>query len=288
MLKLFVAALFCLLSNFVTSARAETPALQFTAMPDQDEATLLQRFGRLATYLQGKLGVQVRYVPARSYLRAVKAFTENDVQLAWFGGYTGLQARKAVPGSEAIAQTTLDAKFKSYFIANVSTGLSPSGNLPFQIQGKTFTFGAPDSTAGRLMPEYFIRQRFGTGPKEVFSRVGFSGDHVATLKLVQSGEYDLGAVDFLIYETRKKAGEVDEGKVKVIWESPIFPNNQFSIRGDVDETFGKGFKAKVKQALLDLDDKEILSFFNGAKFIAASNEQYKPIEEVARLAKLTQ
>jgi phosphonate transport system substrate-binding protein len=298
MLKCFSTALFVILSNFVTPAcltpafvapaHAETPTLMFTAMPDQDEATLSQRFGRLATYLQGKLGIQVKYVPARSYYRAVKAFIENDVQFAWLGGYTGLQARRAVPGSEAIVQTTLDASFKSYFIANASTGLSPSGTLPFQIRGKTFTFGAPDSTAGRLMPEYFIRQRFGMAPKEVFSRFGFSGDHVATLKLVQSGECDVGAIDFMVYEARKKAGEVDESKVKVIWESPVFPNNQFSIRGDVDETFGKGFKDKVKHALLDLNDKEILKFFDGSKFIPASNEQYKPIEEVARLAKLTE
>jgi phosphonate transport system substrate-binding protein len=288
MFKSFSAVLFLILLNFVAPARAEPPPLLFTAMPDQDEATLSQRFGRLATYLQDKLGIQVRYVPARSYLRAVKAFTANDVQLAWLGGYTGLQARKAVPGSEAIVQTTVDANFKSYFIANVSTGLGQSSTLPFQIRGKTFTFGAPDSTSGRLMPEYFIRQRFGTGPKEVFSRVGFSGDHVATLKLVQSGESEVGAIDFSVYQAKKKAGEVDESKVKVIWESPPFPNNQFSIRGDVEETFGKGFKSKLKQALLDLNDKEILNFFDGAKFIPANNEQYKPIEEVARRAKLAE
>jgi hypothetical protein len=32
---------------------------------------------------------------------------------------------------------------------------------------------------------------------------------------------------------------LDESKAKVIWESPTFLNNQFSIRGDVGETFGK-------------------------------------------------
>jgi phosphonate transport system substrate-binding protein len=288
MLKFLSAAVFFVLSNFAAPARAEMPTFLFTAMPDQDEATLSQRFGRLATYLQDKLGIPVRYVPARSYRRAVKAFIENDVQLAWLGGYTGLQARQAVPGSEAIVQTTQDASFKSYFIANVSSGLNPSSDLPFEIRGRTFTFGAPDSTSGRLMPEYFIRLRFHTGPKEVFSRVGFSGDHVATLKLVQSGECEAGAIDFVVYEAKKKAGEIDEGKVKVIWESPVFPNNQFSIRGDVDETFGKSFKGKVKQALLDLNDKEILKFFDGSKFIPANNEQYKPIEEVARLANLTE
>jgi phosphonate transport system substrate-binding protein len=287
MFKFFPAALFFLLANFAAPARAEMPALLFTAIPYQDEATLAQRFGRLATYLQDKLGIQVIYVPARSYPRAVKAFVENDVQLAYFGGYTGLQARQAAPGSEAIVQTVRDANFKSYIIANVSAGISPSGNFPFEIQGKTFTFGAPDSTSGFLMPEYFIRQRFGKGPREVFSRVGFSGDHASTLKLVQSGDAAVGALDFAVYESKKKAGEVDESKVKVIWESPTFPDYQFSIRGDVDETFGTGFKERVRQAFLDLNDKEVLRFFNDSKFIPANNNQYKPVEDVARLAEET-
>ncbi len=39
----------------------------------------------------------VRYVPVKSYPAAVTAFTNGQVQLAWFGGFTGVQARKAVP-----------------------------------------------------------------------------------------------------------------------------------------------------------------------------------------------
>jgi phosphonate transport system substrate-binding protein len=287
---MFKIVLICILLSMVSSVsvRAETPALLFTAMPDQDEAILLKRFGSLAAYLQKKFGLEVKYVPARSYRGAVKAFIQNDVQFAWLGGYTGLQARQAVPGSQAIIQTVQDAHFKSYFIANVSAGIAPSADLPWQLRNKTFTFGAPDSTSGRIMPEYFIRQRFGSGPKEIFSRVGFSGDHSATLRKVQSGECDVGAIDFSVYEAKKSAGEVDETKVKVIWESPSFPNNQFSVRGDVDETFGKGFIAKLKQALLDLDDPEILRYFGGSKFIPTDNDQYKPIEDVVRLTKLTE
>jgi phosphonate transport system substrate-binding protein len=288
MLKVIPAALYLAVAGFAVAPHAEAQTLMFTAQPDQDEATLAKRFGLLAGYLQSKLGVKVQYVPARSYRGAVKAFTQNDVQLAWLGGYTGLQARQSVPGSEAIVQTVQDASFKSYFIANVSAGINRSPDFPLQARGKTFTFGAPDSTSGRIMPEYFIRKRFGAGPKEVFSRVGFSGDHAATLKLVQSGECDIGAIDFIVYEAKKKAGEVDESKVKIIWESPGYPNNQFSIRGDVDKTFGNGFGVKIKQAILALDDPEILAFFGGSQFIPADNAQYRPIEEVVGLAKLTE
>jgi phosphonate transport system substrate-binding protein len=73
----------------------------------------------------------------------------------------------------------------------------------------------------------------------------------------------------------------------MIWKSPEFTNNQFSVRGDLDETFGSGFKSKLKQAILDLNDQAILKYFGGSPFIPADNDQYKAIEEVARLVKRT-
>jgi phosphonate transport system substrate-binding protein len=280
-----VAALVTLLIS--ASAAAQTPTFTFTAIPDQDETRLVERFNRFAKYLEPKLGVPVKYVPMKTYPAAVTAFINNDVQLAWFGGYTGVQARHAVPGSEAIAQGAEDVNFKSYFIANSETGLKPSKDFPAGIQGKTLTFGSRSSTSGRVMPEYFIRKHFaGKQPDEIFSRVGFSGDHSRTLQLVQSGAYQVGVMDYTVYEVEKKAGRVDESRVAVIWESPTFPDYQFTIRGDVDKQFGPGFKDKVRQAILSLNDPEILGYFARSKFIPASNAQYAPIEEVAAATKL--
>jgi phosphonate transport system substrate-binding protein len=286
MLRMLIKAAALLSAVIASSACAQSPTFVFTAIPDQDETRLVERFSRFAKYLEGRLGVPVKYVPVKSYPAAVTAFTNNDVQLAWFGGFTGFQARRAVQGSEAIAQGAEDVNFKSYFIANSETGLKPSKDFPAGIAGKTFTFGSRSSTSGRVMPEYFIRKYLAKGPDEVFSRVGFSGDHSRTLQLVQSGAYQLGAMDYTVYETEKKAGKVDESKVAVIWETPSFPDYQFTIRGDVDKTFGAGFKEKVKQAILTLEDKEILGYFALSRFIPASNEQYKPIEDVAAATKL--
>src|SRR3954447_13636218 len=156
----------------------DKPAFVFTAIPDQDESRLVERFTKVAERLQAKLSVPVKYIPVKSYPAAVTAFTNNQVQLAWFGGFTGVQARRQTPGAQAIAQGAEDAAFKSYVIANIKTGLKPSREFPTAVAGRSFTFGARASTSGRLMPESFIRQAFpGKTPEQVFSRVGFSGDH---------------------------------------------------------------------------------------------------------------
>jgi len=265
-------------------ASAQTkPPLVFTGIPDQDESRLVERFGKVAQYLEGKLGVPVRYVPVKSYPAAVTAFTNGQVQLAWFGGFTGVQARKAVPGSQAIAQGAEDAAFRFYLIANAATGLTRAADFPKSIAGKTFTFGARASTSGRLMPEYRIREAFpGQSPEQVFSRVGFSGDHSRTIQLVQSGAFEVGAVDFSVWDLDSKAGKVDPKAVSVIWESQPFPDYQWTVRGDVDATYGAGFTEKLRAALVGVTDPAILEPFGRSKFIPVTNAAYEPLNEVGK------
>lgn len=254
----------------------------FTAIPDQDTARLQARFGKVAAYLSDTLGLKVNYVPVKSYSASVQAFKNNEVQLAWFGGLSGVQARLNVPGSVAIAQGVEDPNFLTYFIANTVTGLTLSDNFPEAIAGKTFTFGSKGSTSGRLMPELFIRQHFGKAPRDVFKRVGFSGDHSKTLALVQSGSYEVGALNYKVWHKEVEAGNVDPEKVQVIWHTPSYPDYNWTIRGDVDKTYGEGFIQKVQQALIDLKDEAILKAFPRARFIAADNAMYQPILDTAK------
>lgn len=276
--KLLLGLSLVLLSASVLAA----DAFVFTAIPDQDEARLRERFGKVAAYLSRELGVETKYVPVKSYAAAVTAFRNDQVQLAWFGGLSGVRARNLVDGSEAIAQGVEDPAFETYFIAHASTGLSASDSFPAGIAGKVFTFGSKGSTSGRLMPEYHIRQHFRKGPEEVFEKVGFSGNHSKTIALVQSGAYQVGAVNFKVWEKDLQDGKVDPTKVAVIWKTPPYPDYQWSIRGDVDARWGAGFKDKVTAALLGMQDAELLASFPRSGFIPASNADYQPILDVAR------
>ena len=268
-----------LLMAFATQAIA-AEAFRFTAIPDQNTARLKERFDRVATYLSGKLGIDVEYVPVKSYAASVNAFKNNEVQLAWFGGLSGVKARRAVPGSQAIAQGEEDPQFVTYFIANTSTGIKAGEAFPDAIEGRTFTFGSKGSTSGRLMPEYFIRRHFGKAPGEVFKRVGFSGDHSKTLALVQSGSYEVGALNSKVFEKEKKAGKIDESKVRVVWRTPPYPDYNWTIRGDVEGKYGKGFIEKVQMALTSIENRELLDQFPRQSFIPADNSMYAPILEM--------
>ncbi|WP_192036279.1 putative selenate ABC transporter substrate-binding protein [Halomonas sp. YLGW01] len=278
MLKRLTLALTVLLAAPVASAET----FVFTAIPDEDETRLQQRFQKVADYLEDELEVDVRFVPVKSYAAAVTAFRNNQVQLAWFGGLSGVQARARVPDSRALAQGVEDAEFMTYFIAHQSTGLEAGEGLSEAMRDKTFTFGSKGSTSGRLMPEYFLREAFGQPPEEIFSRVGFSGNHSRTISLVASGAYDLGAVNYTVWENEVEAGNIDTDQVEVVWKTPNYPDYQWTIRGDVNERFGAGFADRVQQALLDMDAPELLESFPRSGFIPASNDDYAIIESVGQ------
>ncbi|AQS35626.1 phosphate/phosphite/phosphonate ABC transporters, periplasmic binding protein [Shewanella psychrophila] len=263
------------------SSGAFATVFTFTAIPDEDESQLRTRFDKVAEYLETQLGVDVRYIPVKSYSAAVTAFRNNQVQLAWFGGLSGVQARRLVPGSEAIAQGYEDQFFKSYFIAHHSADILPSESFP-NLNGYTFTYGSKGSTSGRLMPQFFIERNLGKKAKDVFSRIGFSGDHSRTIAQVQAGAYQVGAVNYKVWEVALAKGIVDLDKVDVIWQSPSYPDYQWTVRQGVNETFGDEFKAKLTQALLDMKDPELLASFPRKSFVEAENSDYQPIENIAK------
>lgn len=271
------------ITPFSTAAVTVAEPLVFTAIPDQDESRLKARFSKVAKYLERELGVEVRYLPVKSYGAAVTAFKNDQVQLAWFGGLSGVRARLRVPGSEAIAQGYEDQFFKSYFIVNTEQTQIKSGDVNLStLKGLTFSFGSKGSTSGRLMPEHYIREHFALAPKEVFRRVGFSGDHSRTIALVESGAFQAGAVNYKVWERAVAQGTVDTAKISVVWQTPAYPDYQWSIRGGVDQRFGNGFKSKVTKALLDMSEPALLEAFPRKSFVTASNADYAPIVDVAK------
>jgi len=274
---LFIIAL--LMSSAFTQANPKT--FSFTAIPDQDATQLKRRFDKVANYLSQELDLEVKYVPVKSYAAAITAFRNNQVQLAWFGGLSGVKARQRVPNSEAIAQGVEDQAFVTYFIAHSSTGLKASKEFPAGIKGKTFTFGSKGSTSGRLMPEFYIRQNL-AAPKDTFKKVGFSGDHSRTIALVQAGSYQTGAVNFKVWDRMLAAGKINQEAVSIIWKTPNYPDYQWSIRGDVDQVYGQGTKQRVQQTLLNMRDIELLQSFPRQGFVSAKNSDYLPIKNTAK------
>lgn len=271
-----------------TTDGSETKTLTMGAIPDQDPQKLQRQYAKLAAYLEKELGVPVKYKPVTDYSAAVTAFKVGDLELVWFGGLTGVQARLQVPGAEAIAQREADEQFHSLFIAHKKSGLKPFKDISGlkALKGHTFTFGSESSTSGRLMPQYFLKQA-GVKLEDFKGETGFSGDHDKTIKLVESGTYEVGAVNEKVWEKRVKTKEVDSNKVEVLWRTPAYYDYHWVIHPEVKKKYGEDFVKKVQSAFFKLDSnvpehKEILDLLEANKFIPTQNSNYAQIEAVGR------
>ena len=271
-----------------SAGRSGPAVLHISAIPDQDPSALAAREEALAGYLGDRLHVDVEYVPVTDYSASVTLFGTGDLDLVFYGGLTGVQARLQTPGAEVLAQRDIDAEFRSVFIAHRGTGITPFSDVRSlaAFRDRRFTFGSQSSTSGRLMPEYFLAEA-GLNAQEFTGEPGYSGSHDKTIDLVESGSYDGGALSIQVWQARKEAGTVDLDEVVEVYTTPAYHDYHWVSGPQVDDRFGAGFTERLRQALLDLDgsDQEevrILDAYGAARVVPTAEPNYDRIEQVAR------
>ena len=289
--KIFIPS-FILLSVLGSSIKAEKNILKIGAIPDQNQEILDRRFNSLSKELSKQLNVEVKYVPVINYVGAVTGFRTKNLDLVWFGGLTGVQARLQTPNSIVIAQRDIDKEFKSVFIVNKKLNLTPAKELSDlnSLRNLRFTFGSENSTSGRLMPEYFLNIAGVKTSEFKGKKPGFSGSHDATIALVNSGAFEAGALNKQIWDKSLKNNPKRTKNVFVFFVTPDYVDYHWLSQGDLDEKFYNGFTKRMKEAILNLNEnnpkhKIILEMFNAKKFIKSDANQYKNIEEIGRKLK---
>lgn len=268
----------------IGDAQGGNAILRFSAIPDSETTAQTERYAPLRDYLAEALGVSVEFVPASSYGASVEKFQNGDINLAWFGGVTGVQARERVEGAQAIAAGEKDLQFHSYFITHHSTEIDGSDNFPMAIKDLSFTFGSPSSTSGTVMPVHFIIQNTGMTPNDFFTRkpIGFSGAHDKTALLVQNGTYQAGALNYSSYHKLVDDGTIDPEKCKVIWKSPAYADYNFTAHPQLEAYFGEGFIEKLQKVLVECTDAGALNALDRTKIVPVTNATFDGISEVLK------
>jgi phosphonate transport system substrate-binding protein len=263
------------------SSKSKQP-FTISAIPDQDPEKLQRLYGGVASFLSKELGVPVTYKPVTDYTASVTAFKVGELDMVWYGGLTGVQARLQVPGAHAIAQRDIDAQFHCVVIVNKNTDINDLAGL----KGHTFTFGSESSTSGRLMPQFFLGEA-GIKLEDFKGKNGFSGSHDKTIKLVAAGAYDAGALNEQVWKAYVKKNAPELEQVRLIWTSPPFHDYHWVLHPSVAARYGADFPDKLKAALLKLDasnpeHKAVLELFGASKFIPTDDTSYSQIEKVGR------
>jgi phosphonate transport system substrate-binding protein len=265
-----------------TLAFAQQRPFRITAIPDESPTELARKAAPLVKYLEQRLGMKVEYTPVTDYAAAVEALASQQVDMAWFGGFTFVQASvrsggKAVP----LVQREEDEKFRSVFITTDDRIKSLA-----DLKGKTLSFGSQSSTSGHLMPRSFLLAA-GVDPEKDIKRVAYSGAHDATVAAVASGKVDAGALNISVWEKLVADKKVDAAKVRVFHTTPAYYDYNWTVHAAMPAAT----RDKLAKAFLDLsrgtpEGKEILELQRATKFVPTKADNYKGIETAARSAGL--
>jgi phosphonate transport system substrate-binding protein len=271
------------LSFAATTAVAQTTVLHVSAIPDEAPTELQRKFKPLGDYLQKETGLQVQFTPVTDYAAVVEGLANKKIDLAWLGGFTYVQAKQRTQGQALpIVQRVEDEKFTSKFIVPAD---SPAKTLA-DLKGKTFTFGAPSSTSGHLMPRFFLQQA-GIKPDADFKTVAFSGAHDATVAFVASGRAEGGVLNASVWDKLVESGNPNAAKVRVLATTPPYFDYNWTVRPGLDAALRK----KLTDAFLKLDPtkpgmKEIMDLQRASKFVPTASANYDGIESAAKSAGL--
>ena len=256
--------------------------LRMTAIPDEAPTELARKAAPLVRYLEGKLAMKVEFTPVSDYAAAVEALVNKQVDVAWFGGFTFVQANARSAGKIIpLVQREEDEKFRSVFIT-----ADPTLKTLADLKGRTLSFGAPSSTSGHLMPRSFLLEAK-VDPDKDLKRVAFSGAHDATIAAVAAGKVDAGALNISVWDKFVADKKVDTAKVHVFYTTPPYFDYNWSVHADMPVAL----RDKLAKAFLDLtsatpEGKEVLELQRATRFLPTQPANYKGIEAAARSAGL--
>jgi phosphonate transport system substrate-binding protein len=263
----------------LASAGAFAQVLRVSAIPDEAPTELQRKFKPLGDYLHKETGLDVQFTPVSDYAAVVEGLASQKIDLAWLGGFTFVQAKlRTNGGAVPIVQRAEDEKFTSKFIVPID---SPAKTLA-DLKGKTFTFGAPSSTSGHLMPRYFLK-REGIDADKDFKNVAYSGAHDATVAFVAAGRAEAGVLNASVWDKLVEAGNPNAARVRVLATTPTYFDYNWTVRPGLDPALVK----KLQDAFLKLDPanpehKDIMALQRASKFVPTKSSNYDGIEAAAK------
>ena len=255
----------------------ESSTMRIGVLPDQTEERLQAQYRPLIDYLAEKMNKPIELIVPIDYQHLLALFADGDIDIAFFGGLTFLQAQ-ARSGAVPLVSRDIDTRFTSLFIA----GRNASGTSISEFGGKKFAFGSKLSTSGHLMPRYFMKSQ-GIAPDEFFSSVTYTSAHDQTALAVADGSFDIGVASAVVIRQMIATGELDEDEVDIIGETAPFINYVWAVQPSMTPaTIEKLQDAFLILSMADENHRFILNSFGAKSFLPVHQGDFEGLRDVAR------
>ena len=249
--------------------------LRIGILPDEGEEALRERYVPLLEFLSQETGLPCELVIPKHYATLIRLFGEGQIDLAYFGGVTFVNA-SSVYGAVPLVMRDVDSNFTSVFV------VADEGFKDFEeLQGKRFSFGSRLSTSGHLMPRHFLQAQRNIIPEKYFGSIEYSGKHDLTAYRVRDGEVDAGVVNAEILSKMFADGRLQAGDIRIIWTPPPYPDYVWAVHPRIRPVA----RERIQQAFLKLsadnpEEAAILSRMGTVGFYPASIEDFSLLTQV--------
>ncbi len=223
----------------------------------------------LSASLKTDVDIQLRIF--RTYDEGLQALVEGEVDFVRFGPASYILSKAQNEAIRLLAMEEKKGKTRSdgLIIARKDSGLKSLADL----KGKSFAFGDQNSTIGRFLSQ---ERLIDAGVRAAdLSNFRFLGRHDKVVRAVQVGDFDAGAVKISTFQKLNQDGSL------VVLDTFDNVTKPWIASSKLDA----GVFEELRDALIGLNDPQVLATFKVSRFIATSDGEYDFVRRGMKRAK---
>lgn len=257
------------------SASGDEP-LQVGLIPNENPEEVEAEYQPLEDYLKKELGREVELSVPTTYNAVVEAMVSGELDLAYFGGLTYVQARQRAdvhPLFTEVNPRTGTTKYRSVIIVPADSDVQGVEEL----EDEDFAFGSVSSTSGSLYPSIML-DGAGIDYRTDLGEVVYTGGHDTTAQAVANGRVAAGGLEDRILYDLQEEGIIEKDAVRVIEESDPIEGYPWVVR---DALSDKDEQA-LTNAFLGIEDPKLLDLLRAEDYQRVQAGDYDYVEDQAR------
>ena len=276
----FFIALICLLPFF---SMASGDAVTIGILPGGNPQVLEKESYILAEKLQQKIGKPVNIYISKNYSGMIEALKNKKIEFAFLTAMTYVVADEQAEIKVLLKKTWSNGPF--YYSAIITSAKSKIKKIS-DLKGKTIAFVDEKSTSGYLYPQIELK-KYKIDNKD-FKNIVFSGNHAASVEMLETGKVD--AVAVFSDDEKGKVGawhrfaKAKNFKVRVLWMSEPIPNDPIVVRQDFYDQNAK-LTHEIMYSLIEIQNdgnSQLSEILGTSDLMPATSRQYEPVREVVK------
>ncbi len=253
-------------------------------IPEHNLFRQMERYEPLAGYLSEKTGRKVNLKVLSRYGNIIDNFVSEGMDGAFFGSFTYALAHAKLR-VEVLARPQFlngESSYHGLILVRKNSGIRTAKEM----KGKIFAFVDKATTAGYLLPLVYFHSHGIENISAFFKETYFAGTHEDVIQDVLGRKADIGAAKSTVYQRLADEESRMFHELVILDRSPDVPENGLAVRNDLDGSIKKKIKEALLTMHLDSKGQEALRKLEAQKFIETRDQDYLPVYQYARKARL--